>query len=1435
MVAKKTTTKTTKKASPKKPKTTGKRKRNNESGDEYNDSDVETINEQDGGERVEYDKGDDNRPVGEVYLKKTPLEHILLRPDTYIGATDRREEETWVYDAKQDTMVFKTVSYAPGLLKIFDEILVNAADNKINDDTMNMIKVTINAENNSITVWNNGKGIPVEVHPQYNVYIPTMIFGELLTGSNFDDTKKRVVGGRNGYGAKLANIFSTEFELETVDSKTKKKFRQTWRNNMSVVEDAKITSASKVKDYTQVTFKPDLIKFKMDKLDEDIISMMMKRVYDIAGTTKSDVALYLNGTKLKIKDFKDYVKMYVDKQVVYAEFNERWKVGVSLTDVGHMQQVSFVNSICTTKGGRHVDYVVNQLVKNIKGELEKKNKGAPIRPQFIKNHLFVFVCSLIINPTFDNQTKDTLTTNISNFGSKCVITKEFMKKVLNNGIKDAVLKYAEYKAGDELKKKSGSKKKRVSGVPKLDDANEAGGKKSSKCTLILTEGDSAKALAVSGLSVIGRDNYGVFPLKGKPLNVRDCKVDRVTKNEEISTLSQILGLKYKTVYTEENLEQLRYGSIMIMADQDHDGSHIKGLIINFIHKFWPSLLQIKGFMKEFITPIVKVTNKRRKQEISFFTIPEYEAWRKRTDTKGWEIKYYKGLGTSTAKEAKEYFSQMSNHQKDFKWEGDQSEEKIVTAFGKDKVKERKEWLNNYKEGTYIDHSKRSIPYSDFFDKEFVLFSIADCARSIPSVVDGFKPGQRKIIFSCFKRNLTKEIKVAQLCGYVAEHSAYHHGEASLAGTIINMAQNYVGANNINLMVPSGQFGTRLQGGKDSASPRYIFTKLSKITRHIFKKDDDNILEYLEDDGQVIEPKYYIPIIPMVLVNGAEGIGTAWSTNIPNYNPIDIVENLKRLIDGKNTVDMAPWYKNFDGEIQCLGANSWATQGTIEKIDEDTFEITELPVGVWTQTYKEFLEKLVGDDEKNIKDYRENHTDITVSFTIQVTSEQMKYIESVGIYKFFKLIKKISTNNMTLFTPDGRIKTYASTDEIIKDFYSVRIKAYEDRKKFLIERLKREYDILDNKVRFILMVVKDEIVIRKRKKADILAELVKKGFIAFPKQAKSKTKLEKKQENVEEEAEKYDDEEESDSDSDETDGDSDETKQLEDDYSYLLSMPLMSLTLEKVKKLEQEKAKKYKELASLEKKMVTDMYREELDQFVVALEQTEQQDIKDEEEYLKKFQQTLKKTNKSAGKIAVSKGYRRTSQMRPATITIAASPKKTGKGVKIEEINSDDELKQKEDKPKKKKTTTKKATTSTRGGKQSTLSFKKEENDDEIEDRMEETKSENSDDDIGESLAARLSKKNGIKEDEKEEKPAKKTTKTKKAAKEEEDPVPSKKGPPVAKRRKISTSDKNEGSGKITNFFKKASVKEEEDIEEEAPKPAAKRKNSRLKKKAEESY
>ncbi len=829
-------------------------------------------------------------------------------------------------------------------------VVVNAADNKQRDENMDRLDITVDASTNTISVKNNGNGIPVVEHQDHKCYVPTLIFGQLLTGSNFDDNEKKTTGGRNGYGAKLTNIFSTKFVVECVDSERGLKFTQVFEDNMSVALEPivkKINAADKKKgDYTMITFHPDLKRFNMTELDKDTVALLSKRAYDIAGSMSSrpgkKLTVSLNGKRLPIKSFQDYLKLFdgIKPPVAYEKIGDRWEVGISATD-GTPAQISFVNAISTSKGGSHVAHIADQVAAHLQATIKKKNKnGAALKPTQIKNHLCIFVNCLVDNPVFDSQTKDFLSLQKKAFGSTCKLSDKFLKQVDKSEIVETILSFAKFKADRELKKKGGTKAKKITGIAKLDDANFAGGPKSKDCTLIITEGDSAKSLAMSGLSVVGRDYYGVFPLKGKPLNVRDAAHSQVMKNEEIKNIIDILGLKMGVKYDEENIKTLRYGHLMIMADQDHDGSHIKGLVINMIHTFWPSLLDVPGFLQQFITPIVKVN--KGKNSRTFFTLPQYEQWRESTgnNAKGWKIKYYKGLGTSTSAEAKEYFSNLDLHEISFtKLSTDLAEGRenmdcddvfpdqnisssgadlIDMVFRKTRVEDRKTWLNSVDKDTFLDYAAAKaadgVRYSDFINKELILFSKSDNARSIPHVLDGFKPSQRKVLFACFKRKLKEEIKVAQLAGYVSEHSAYHHGEASLHGTIIGMAQSFCGSNNINLLTPSGQFGTRRLGGKDAASPRYVFTKLEKITRTIFHPDDDELLNYLSDDGVSIEPDFYMPVIPMVLVNGSDGIGTGYSSTINNHDPRAVISNLRRLIRGEPLEPMKPHYYGFTGEV-----------------------------------------------------------------------------------------------------------------------------------------------------------------------------------------------------------------------------------------------------------------------------------------------------------------------------------------------------------------------------------------------------------------------------------------------------------------------------------------------------------------------------------------
>ena len=1017
--------------------------------------------------------------MAEQIQKITHIEHILKRPDSYVGPVARITEPYWILTENKFTL--KNTTYSPALLKIFDEILVNAIDrNSMYPKLVKNISVLIDKTSGAISIENNGPlgGISVLEHPIEKLWNPELTFGHLLTSTNYDDSKERLVGGRNGYGAKLANIYSKVFIVTICDSENKVKYSQKWENNMTKCGKAKITSYSKATSSVNICFVPDWNKFGMTEMDDDLYKVFEKRVYDAVICTSVACKVSFQDTKLAQMSPENYAKMYLpaDSPIV-SLMSDRWCVSVAPSD--GFQQVSFVNGICTTKGGSHVDHVVRVLTNGITEELKKK--AGDLKPQSIKNTMFVMVRSTLVNPSFSSQVKSECTLKPSEFGSQFDCEQTFIKKILKTGIQNEILAITKFKEMKELKKTDGgSRKSTITGIPKLDDAEWAGTGRSEKCTLIVTEGDSAKTLAVAGISVVGRETYGVFPLRGKCKNVRDASVKQLLSNQEFSDLKKILGLQQDKNY--KNLSELRYGKLMIMTDADNDGSHIKGLILNMIHYFWPSLITL-GFVVSLVTPIIKAS--RGQMSTSFYTDASFREWYANNQT-GWKIKYYKGLGTSTSVEAREYFKDIKKLTVEFSKDS-KTDDSIILAFDKTKADDRKTWLLEATSKSDLSISYGSIsklPISEFIHKDLINFSLADLKRSVAHMCDGFKPSQRKVLFACFQKNFKDEMKVAQLAAFVAEKTSYHHGEVSMADTIVKLAHDFVGSNNVNLLEPVGQFGTRLMGGKDSASTRYIFTKLTSSARKYFDERDDDVLSYLDDDGKKIEPDFFVPVIPMVLVNGTEGIGTGFSSYVPPYNPNDIKNTIDGLLNNRNVSKLVPWFKGFKGTVvqDSEDPHAWNVTG-VYTIKNKTVTVTDLPPGRWTQDYKEHLEKMK--EQGTVSEYTNLSTDESVHFVIEY--------EGSDPIKDLKLQKTIRTSNMHLFHPTKGITKYNSAEEIIEDFFKIRVEYYSKRKKYLLQSLKNNLKLVKNKCQFIQEVISGSLVVFNQAKKSIEQELVTRQY------------------------------------------------------------------------------------------------------------------------------------------------------------------------------------------------------------------------------------------------------------------------------------------------------------------------------------------------------
>ncbi len=1117
------------------------------------------------------------------YQKMTDQEHILKKPDTYIGTIEPAETMEYVMDvapppatataadatatataAPVALLTRRNITTIPGLYKLFDEGMVNmrdhvvrqaqaVADGKPDALPVTTLEVEIDLTDGTIHMTNDGNGIDVAQHPEHKLWIPEMIFGHLRTSTNYDEGKKeKIVGGKNGFGFKLVLIWSVWGRVETVDHVRGLKYIQEFKNNLTEIVPPVITK-SKVKPYTRVSFRPDYTRFGLasNNLTADMVALFLKRTYDIAAVTDKTVKVKYNGAVIPVRHFQQYVDLYIGAKGaaggsggeavkrVYENPDPRWEYVVCLTTTDEFAHVSFVNGIYTPRGGKHVEYITNQIVRKL-AELIKKKKKVDVKPNTIKEQLMLFLRCDIDNPSFSSQTKDELGTAVANFGSSCKVSDEFIEKLAKMGVMDAACALTEVKETKAAKKTDGAKTRTIRGIPKLVDANYAGSPdKSAQCTIILCEGDSAKAGIISGLSKEDRNFIGVYPMKGKLFNVHGETTKRIAENREISEIKQILGLESGKTYTPADVAtRLRYGKVLFMTDQDLDGAHIQGLGINLFQTEWPSLTKIPGFIGFMNTPILKA--RRGAQEVLFYNDGEFNAWKKQFPGEvvpsGWATKYYKGLGTSTGKEFKEYFA--NKKMVEFVHTGKESDDHLDMAFNKKRADDRKEWLASYSREAFLDTSKPAIPYEEFIDRGLIHFSIYDNERSIPNLMDGLKISLRKILYAAFKKGgLKTEIKVAQFSGYVSEHSAYHHGEASLNAAIVGMAQNFVGSNNINLLEPNGQFGTRCAAGQDSASERYIFTQLNRLTRLIFRQEDDAILSYIDDDGQMVEPTYYAPAIPMILVNGSKGIGTGFSTDVMPHNPLQIIAYIRAMLKdcgSGGTSDrpvIEPYFKGFKGTVKNIAAPAanaasatsakYLIKGTYEIIADRKVRITELPIGTWTDDYKEFLEKLmeaptVSDKDKDkdkavgagvpvLKEYIDMSTDSVVDITVTFHPSyphtpkdlQAAVVDAdAGTNKLEKLLGLFttqSTTNMNLFDAREKLRKYANIYDIIEDYYAERLGLYAKRKAAMLAQLANELRVLTNRARYIQEVLDDKLELRRQTKDAIFAKMTAHGY------------------------------------------------------------------------------------------------------------------------------------------------------------------------------------------------------------------------------------------------------------------------------------------------------------------------------------------------------
>ena len=959
------------------------------------------------------------------YHHLTPREALLLRPDADLGSVIRSVVPTFVYDQSTKTMKREMLDISQGIVKIFLEILQNAIDSQYLEKS-DLKSIKVNIENNEkITVFSDACGIPVAkaIIDGKEMYHLTALFSRFHSSSNLiDESKPPYTGGRNGKGAKITNVWSKYFHVKTLDAERQLLFEQTWTNNMSECSLPKITKSKLKRGYVEISFIPDWTRFEMpEKCTLDMSKAIESCVWGAIACTNPKVKISLNDHVLEATSFLQYAKMfqYHEKGIVaydvvleplknmalsatskitskgydHENYLARLEIcAMRMDDVHGRSSIGYVNALrCNT--GLHMTYIYSKIAEHIKVKMEAKGIGEKYKLDLVRDNIFIVARVLLKNPSFDSQTKETLNgPKIKDFGFDWEPSESFLKSIDKLGIIDEIL----FKM-DEKKLNVLNKVVKKPNIAKYECAEYAG-KKNTKCTLIIVEGDSAKNLVMSGISVIGRTHYGVYPIRGKILNVRNKTLGSCVQGPggvEVLNIMTILGVDFSK---QQKCSELNYQNVLVMTDMDPDGAHIQGLLMNIFSKMIPHILKDNPmFVQRFATPEIRLTCKKTKIMTEFTSKGHYYKWmnEKKLNEKDivlkYEVKYFKGLGSSSNADAKRYFKNIDQLKISLVHEGDKSETSIVDMFSSKRIARRKQWISQeYNPDEFMDYSQKTFTWNEYLTKEVIPYCYANCVRGIAHVFDGLKLSTRQILFTFFHKKVFRERKVSELGGAVIETTHYAHSEGSLTTTIAQMAQNYWCTNNINMLVPSGQFGSRASHRKQFSSARYIFTHLNIPVMHTLFPECD-LPEKRMVEGEEHEPLVLFPILPLILINGSNGMGSGWSHTIHPHNPLDVLAITRLIVQcmehggdvkdiDPSETDILPWFVHFQGNVYRKNQNI-VCEGVFA-IEQETeqhvfIKITELPFQRWNDAYKENLEKkyLIGGENDMKKEKIEKQKEL----------------------------------------------------------------------------------------------------------------------------------------------------------------------------------------------------------------------------------------------------------------------------------------------------------------------------------------------------------------------------------------------------------------------------------------------------------------------------
>ena len=1062
-----------------------------------------------------------------TYEWLTAHEAILHRPDMYVGPLlppDGGFEMDLYFDSPRPTRL----AFSPILPKLFDEVLTNALDAAVPDPEARTISVRC-SETGLVTIENDGAGIPLELFPGCPTrrYIPDILFSEANAGSNFRDQGSRLCGGRNGVGVVCVNVWSTLFRVTIQDPTTEQTYSQEFRDNLRTRAPPVLGRLPRrARGLVRLEFLPDYARLLLGQaLDVGLLRALLRtRLMELAAVARAGLDFALDDVPVQ-GSLTLLAEQFLHLEDASGDQCGALQQGPGLrlvvgrrtpetpaSSVG-WPTLAFVNGV-RCGSGTHVRHVTQALHKALQDAARRslRKPGFRLQATACRDRLGLVLSCTVPDPAFASQMKDALATPVRAFGWTYEPSARLLQKLSKLGIIDELIRASEDSALSSSLRRAAPSRNAEPHVPKYDPALRCQ-QESQACTLILCEGDSAKSFVTAGLGAVGRDHYGVYPLRGVPLNCRIHPLQRCLENAEVAALCKILGLAPGSTSTP------RYGQLLIAADADEDGAHIAGLVVNMVQHLFPQVLAQKpDFLQQLRTPAARATHRVTGEEREFFTAPALQDFLEGPGASAsWTVKHLKGLGTNTSQQAKALFRALASHIRPLRLTPE-TPALLATFFdgGQAHVLARKLLL----QADALPPATEPEDTADaFLQRELAQYSRYSLGRALPNAVDGLTRSRRKVLYwALTKAPKTGSVKVAQAAAAVAQATHYAHGEQSLVETIVGLAQDFPGSNNVALLVPEGQFGTRLQGGKDHAAARYIWTALAPVTRALFPSADLPLLPPLVDEGHPVEPAFLVPVLPLLLLNGAQGIATGFATRVPPVSFADLLAaaRIYAAWDGVTRPalpPLRPYVQGFRGELAPdLAKLSIRTRGVVALLpDEEAswLRVTELPVGLWTEQALLVWRAMV--EQRTVLDGRQDGAAEAVPLTlVQVCNRSTESAVCVdlelsarpwtndgavaaSLLQSLHLQSWLSWKHMHAFNALGTLRQYDTLEDLLHEHALARRSLYGARRAAQLETLAAEEQTHREHARFAAAVVAGVVQIVGRPRAEVHQALATVGF------------------------------------------------------------------------------------------------------------------------------------------------------------------------------------------------------------------------------------------------------------------------------------------------------------------------------------------------------